>query len=132
MFRKLLKRDFYIHKPVLLIMPVPKFGKINLMTTNLMYGHLDVFFMKWRLSNLHSMLMTWKVYIRKLSKVIVQESPLIFHKIYQILSDVCYRWRQHLDQIAVKYFQLKIIHFYTKDKILRFPAVLKRLNDHLL
>ena len=39
MFQKLLKRDFYILKQVLLIMLLQKFGKISLMTVNQTYGH---------------------------------------------------------------------------------------------
>lgn len=39
MFQKLLKRDFYILKQVLLIMLLQKFGKISLMTANQTYGH---------------------------------------------------------------------------------------------
>ena len=46
MFQKWRRKGYYIHKQELLIMHHQKYGKIPHMTVNLIYGHLDVLFMK--------------------------------------------------------------------------------------
>jgi predicted secreted acid phosphatase len=46
MYQKLLKMDYSTLKLELHIMQVQKFGKINLMIPNQIYGHWDVSYMK--------------------------------------------------------------------------------------
>lgn len=66
MFPKLQNKDCFIHKLELLIMQVLKYGKINLMIVNLIFGHLDVYFMKWQHINYHSKLKVWMDYLKEL------------------------------------------------------------------
>lgn len=79
---KLLRTDFSTLKQGLLTMPVQKFGRINLMIPSLIFGHLDVLYMKWQHLNLHSELKTWMDYIRKSSRDLIKKLETIFPKLY--------------------------------------------------
>jgi hypothetical protein len=57
--------DCYSLKLALLTMQAPKFGKINLMITRVISGHLDVFFTKCAVWCLPSEPLIWTCYIKR-------------------------------------------------------------------
>ena len=59
---------YFILKQVHHTMQVLKYGMINPMILNLIYGHLDVLYIKCVLYSLHSKLRIWKVYIQQLHR----------------------------------------------------------------
>ena len=69
MFLKLQKMVFYILRLVHLIMLHLKYGRINHMIQNRMFGQLVVYYMRWQHKNHHFELKTWKVCIKKLLKL---------------------------------------------------------------
>lgn len=69
MYLKLQNKAYSILKLVHLIMPVLKSGKIIHMIVNLIFGHWDVYYMKWQHLNYHFKLRIWMDFLKKLSKV---------------------------------------------------------------
>jgi len=102
-YQKLLKRDFFIPKLVLRITRVQKCGAINLMITNLIYGHWDAFCMNLSPWNPPSERKTCKDFIKKYCVAFTQRSRTYFQLILPKLSNTLFRWHHRWDQTATKY-----------------------------
>lgn len=104
MFPRYLRKAYVWHRQERHIMRALKFGKINHMIQNLIYGHWDAYCTKWLLWNLHSGQKTWKDCIKKLSEVFIQGFLRNFLKIWVPWSDACCRLTHKWGRLAVNFF----------------------------
>ena len=102
-YLKLRKRDFFIPKLVLRTMRVQKCGAINLMITNLIFGHWDAFCTNLLLWNPHSERKTCKDFIRKCCVEFTPRSPTYSQLIWLKLSNILSKWHHRWDQTATKF-----------------------------
>lgn len=89
MCQKWLRRVYCTHKLGRLIMLVQKFGKINLMIVNRIFGLWVVFYMKFVLWSLLLELMIWKVCIRKWREGCILKFLRILARIWAMLLELC-------------------------------------------
>ncbi len=73
MFPKSLKKILHALRPVLLTTPVPKSGKINLMESRVISGHLAVCFMKCALWDHHLLPLIFKDFTEKYAQEFLKE-----------------------------------------------------------
>ena len=103
MWAKSPRKAYYTHKQALLIMQVPKSGRTNPMTANLISGHWAVFFMKCVHWSRRLELTIWMVYLKEFWKDnILRFQPAIAWT-YGTSSRASCKWMQSRGLPASKY-----------------------------